>query len=96
MSSEQESGFGGTYRHACRLYPPPIDAALSDLVAKNRGIDPMDALRLLLASETHRMLEDDNLKMWYFSPLALFDMWETELATGDPCESLYLRGDEIG
>ena len=56
----------------------------------------MDALRLLLASETHRMLEDDNLKMWYFSPLALFDMWETELATGDPRESLYLRGDEIG
>ena len=73
-----------------------VDAAVSDLIAKSRGISSMDALRLFIASKTHKMIEDDNLKMWYFSPLALFDMWETELATGDPRDSLYLRGDEIG
>ena len=38
---------------------------------------------------------DDDLKMWHFSPLAVFDMWENEQATGDPRNSLYLRGDEI-
>lgn len=73
-----------------------VDAAVSGLIAKSREIDTLDALRLFLGSQTHQMLEDDDLKMWYFSPLALFDMWETEMATGDPRESLYLRGDEIG
>ena len=55
----------------------------------------MDALRLFMSSETHRMLVDDDLKLWYFSPLAIFDMWENEVATGDPRNSLYLRGDEV-
>lgn len=55
----------------------------------------MDALRLFLASETRSMLLDDDLKMWHFSPLAIYDMWENEQATGNPRNSLYLRGDEI-
>ena len=65
------------------------------MIAKNREISEMDALRLFLASETHAMLVDDALKLWHFSPLAVYDMWETEEATGDPRNSLYLRGDEI-
>jgi hypothetical protein len=71
-----------------------LDAEISVLIAKNRGISEMDGLRLFLSSETHHMLEDDDLKMWHFSPLALFDMWETEIATGDPRDSVYLKGDE--
>ena len=67
-----------------------LDAEVSILIAKNRVISEMDGLRLFLNSQTHRMLEDDDLKMWYFSPLALFDMWETEIATGDPRNSVYL------
>ena len=71
------------------------DAELAGLISSQRGISEMDALQLFLDSETHRMLSDDDLKMWYFSPLAIFDMWENEEATGDPRNSLYLRGDEI-
>lgn len=41
------------------------------------------------------MLEDNELKMWHFSPIAIFDMWKNEVITGDPRNSLYLRGDEI-
>ena len=55
----------------------------------------MDALRIFLASKTHEMLENVEMKLWHFSPLAAFDMWENEEATGDPGNSLYLRGDEI-
>ena len=51
---------------------------------------------MFLASETHEMLVDEDLKMWYFSPLALYDVWENEVITGDPRNSLYIRGDEIG
>ena len=79
--------------------PPPIlqnfDSEVADLIAKSRNISDMDALRLFLDSKTHEMLTDDTLKLWYFSPLAIFDMWESEQATGDPRNSLYLRGDEI-
>ena len=72
-----------------------FDTEIAELIAKNRGISEMDALRIFLASKTHEMLEDDEMKIWYFSPLAVYDMWENEEATGDPENSLYLRGDEI-
>lgn len=73
-----------------------LDAQVAMLIAKKRAVPDLDGLRLFLRSKTHAMLVDDDLKMWYFSPLALFDMWENEVATGDPRNSLYLRGDEIG
>ena len=72
-----------------------VDSSLASLIAESRGITLMEGLRLSLNSETHAMLVDDDLKMWYFSPLALFDMWENEQVTGDPRKSLYLRGNEI-
>ena len=71
------------------------DAEVSALIADSRGISVMEAFRIFLGSETHRMLKDDVLKLWYFSPLAIFDMWENEVTTGDPRNSFYLRGDEI-
>lgn len=73
-----------------------FDSQLALLIAKSRKIDLMDGLRLFLKSETHEMLVDDDNKLWYFSPLVLFDMWENEIATGDPRNSLYIRADEIG
>ncbi len=72
-----------------------INAEVSSMIARNRNVSPMDGLRLFLKSEVYRMLCDDSLDMWEFSPLALFDMWENEIATGDPRNSLYLKGDEI-
>ena len=72
-----------------------FDSEVAGLIAEQRGISEMEGLRLFLNSETHRMLADDELKLWYFSPLVIFDMWENEIATGDPRNSLYLRGDEI-
>lgn len=72
-----------------------FDSEVSRLIAESRGLGALEALRLFLPSETRLMLLDDDLKMWHFSPLAIFDMWENEQATGDPRNSLYLRGDEI-
>ena len=73
-----------------------LDAQVASLIAESRGVSPMDGLRLFLSSRTHEMLAEDDLKLWHLSPLALFDLWENEIATGDPTNSLYLRGDEIG
>lgn len=58
------------------------------------GMEPMDALRKFLQSETYQMLIDEKLEMWEFSPLGIFDMWENEQITGTPQNSLYLRRDE--
>ena len=70
------------------------DSEIAGLIAKKLGVSEMDGLRLFLSSETHSMLANDDLKLWYFSPLAVFDMWECEQSTGEPRNSLYLRGDE--
>ncbi|MBQ1925116.1 MAG: hypothetical protein II180_03240 [Proteobacteria bacterium] len=72
-----------------------IDAEVAAQIAHSRDLSPLDGLRLFLASETHEMLLDDRLKLWYLSPIAIFDMWENEIATGDPRNSLYIKGDEI-
>lgn len=72
-----------------------FDVEVSKMIAESRGVSELDGFRLFLYSETHRMLEEDELKLWHFSPLAIFDMWENEVATGNPRNSLYLRGDEI-
>ncbi len=58
------------------------------------GVDSMDALRMFLSSQTYQMLADEKLEMWDFSPIGIFDMWESEQITGNPRNSLYLRRDE--
>ena len=72
-----------------------FDTEIASMISENRQISLMDALRIFLGSKTHEMLQDNEMKLWYFSPLAVYDMWENEEATGDPGNSLYLRGDEI-
>ena len=72
-----------------------INAEVATLIDESRKISSMDGLRVFLDSKTYRMLCDDELDLWEFSPLAIYDMWENEVRTGDPGNSLYLRGDEI-
>ena len=67
-----------------------FDRHVSALISQWYGFAPLDALRQFTRSETYRMLSDDDLKLWHFAPLAVFDMWETERATGDPRNSVYL------
>ncbi|MDR1151388.1 MAG: hypothetical protein LBK72_02730 [Bifidobacteriaceae bacterium] len=67
-----------------------FDRYVGALIAERYGYSPLDALRQFTRSETYRMLADDDLKIWYFSSLAVFDIWETERATGDPRDSVYL------
>jgi len=72
-----------------------ITAQMVELIMEHRQILEMDALRLFIESEVYQMISDPTLNMWEFAPLAIFDMWEHEIATGDPRNSLYIRGDEI-
>jgi len=72
-----------------------ITKQMTSLIMEKRKMTEMEALEMFLNSEIYQMITDPELDMWEFAPLAIFDMWEHEIATGDPRNSLYIRGDEV-
>jgi len=72
-----------------------ITTQMVELIIKQRLVDEIQALRMFINTEIYQMIIIPELKMWEFAPLAILDMWESEIATGDPRNSLYIRGDEI-
>ncbi len=51
------------------------------------------ALRRFLFSETYKMLADPKLEMWEFCPDVIMELWECEQITGNPRNSIYIKGD---
>jgi len=76
-------------------YQMMVTKSLTELLMEHRAMTEIEALETFINSETYRMVCDPELKMWELAPLAIFDLWENEIATGDPRNSLYIRGDEI-
>ncbi len=68
------------------------DREVISLIIEKYSFDEMKALRDFIQSETYRMLADTELKMWDFSPKIIFDLWECEKITGDPRNSIYIKG----
>lgn len=68
------------------------NAEVVRMISLKYGFTPMQAFRSFVGSEIHRMLSDAQYEMWEFGAPAIFDMWESEKITGDPRNSLYLRG----
>ena len=69
------------------------DNEVSLLISNKYGYPIMDSYRNFLFSKTYQMLCNPELEMWEFSPAGFFDMWEAELVTGEPRNSLYIRRD---
>lgn len=57
------------------------------------GMAPMDAIRAFITSQTHDLLEDAELGLADLPAYGIFDIWEAERVTGDPRNSIYIRGD---
>ena len=57
------------------------------------ALDPMEAARSFLTSQTHELLEDAECGLCSFPDRAVFDMWEAEKVTGDPRNSIFIRGE---
>jgi hypothetical protein len=70
------------------------DREVTREIHEKYGLDWMESLRRFTRSQTYAMLADPALEMWEFSPLAIFDLWETEQVTGDPRDSVYLKDDD--
>ena len=69
------------------------DREVVRMIAEKYGYTPMDALRTFVSSRTHELLEDAETGMTAFGAGGVFDIWEAERVTGDPRNSVYIRGE---
>ncbi|MBO4311402.1 MAG: hypothetical protein IKX79_01625 [Desulfovibrionaceae bacterium] len=69
------------------------DHAVTDLMMEKYGFDRMEALRKFIGSKTHALLEDPENGLSSFGCNGIFDIWECEAVTGDPRNSIYIRGE---
>ena len=69
------------------------DHGVTDLIMEKYGFGRMDALRKFVESETHALLEDQETGLTSFGCLGIFDIWENEMITGEPRNSVYIRGE---
>ena len=54
-----------------------------NLICENYPLDEMTASREFYESKVYSLLEQEDTKLWHFSPLTLFNMYDEEKRTGD-------------
>lgn len=69
------------------------DHAVTDLIMEKYGYSRLDALRKFTDSQTHVLLEDADNGLQAFGANGIFDIWESEMITKDPRNSVYIRED---
>ena len=52
------------------------------LITENYSYDEMTAANEFYRSDLYALLEQENTKLWHFSPLTLFNMLDEEKKTG--------------
>lgn len=52
------------------------------LIYENYPVDELDASKEFYKSEVYSLLEQEDTKLWHFSPLTLFNMYDEEKKTG--------------
>ena len=53
-----------------------------NLICENYPLDEMTASREFYESKVYSLLEQEDTKLWHFSPLTLYNMYEEEQKTG--------------
>jgi hypothetical protein len=79
-----------------RLEPEIIDyynGEIIMMIVEKYGLNQMDALKTFVSSKTHEMLENADYGMTDFGAKAIFEIWECEKITGDPKNSVYIKGE---
>lgn len=54
---------------------------VTGLIAENYGLDEVTAAREFYDSKVYALLEQEETKLWHFSPLTLFNMFDEERKT---------------
>lgn len=53
------------------------------VIVENNKIDEIKAAELFYSSKVYEKLEQEDTKLWHFSPLTLYNMFEEERRTGE-------------
>ena len=53
------------------------------LITENYAYDELTASNAFYNSEVYALLEQEETKLWHFSPLTLFNMYDEEKKTGN-------------
>ena len=53
------------------------------LIVENYSFDEITASREFYESKVYSLVEQEDTKLWHFSPLTLFNMFDEEKKTGD-------------
>ncbi len=53
------------------------------LICEEYPLDEIEASREFYESKVYSLLEQEDTKLWHFSPLTLFNMYNEEKKTGD-------------
>lgn len=69
------------------------DSEIVKMISNKYGMSQMDALKSFVYSKTHEMLENQDCGMTDFGAEAVFEIWECEKITGNPKNSVYIRGE---
>ncbi|MDR0847647.1 MAG: hypothetical protein LBN10_01160 [Propionibacteriaceae bacterium] len=72
-----------------------FDEWVIDHAMTHWGMSEDEAMRRFLSSETRTMLGDSETLLWHESPLVIIDMFDCEIANGDPRLSTYILGDSL-
>ena len=54
-----------------------------DLIITNYKISDSLALERFYSSKTYELLSKEETKIWHYSPLTIYGMWESEAKTGE-------------
>lgn len=55
---------------------------VADLIIRNYSVTDVEATKMFYNSKTYELLSREETKVWHFSPLTLYNIWETEKETG--------------
>ena len=53
------------------------------MICDNYSMDEVTASKVFYGSKVYSLLEQEDTKVWHFSPITLFNMFEEEKRTGD-------------
>ncbi|MBN6711560.1 hypothetical protein JFL47_11320 [Haemophilus haemoglobinophilus] len=69
-----------------------FDRHVVKAIVEKYGFSEFEAIKKFIGSETYQMLIQTELELYKVSPQIIFDLWESEQVTGNPRNSLYVRG----
>jgi len=61
-----------------------ISTGLVEKIIVEKGLDEDIAMEKLYSSVLYLNLEKEDTKFWHYSVPKLYELWETEMKTGDP------------